>query len=77
MEQTIERAGGLATSMTADVSLREEAARVVGSVVQHHGRLDILVNDAGLQHVSPIETFPIERWRYLIDVMLVASTPTS
>ena len=36
------------------------------------GPVDILVNDAGLQHVSPIATFPIERWRYLIDVMLVA-----
>ena len=41
--------------------------------VQRDARIvDILVNDAGLQYVSPIETFPIERWRYLIDVMLVA-----
>ncbi len=44
----------------------------VATVRRQLGPIDILVNDAGLQHVSPIETFPVERWRYLIEVMLVA-----
>lgn len=35
--------------------------------------IDVLINNAGLQHVSPIESFPPERWKYLIDVMLVGA----
>jgi 3-hydroxybutyrate dehydrogenase len=32
--------------------------------------VDVLVNNAGLQHVSPLEQFPMEQWEYLIQVML-------
>ncbi len=35
-------------------------------------RVDVLVNNAGLQHVSHLEDFPREKWQLLIDVMLVA-----
>ena len=31
---------------------------------------DVLINNAGLQHVAPLEDFPIERWDTLVDVML-------
>lgn len=34
--------------------------------------VDVLVNNAGLQHISRIEEFPIEKWRLLHDVMLTA-----
>jgi 3-hydroxybutyrate dehydrogenase len=33
-------------------------------------RPDVLINNAGLQHVAPLETFPAEQWSLLIDVML-------
>jgi 3-hydroxybutyrate dehydrogenase len=33
----------------------------------------VLVNNAGLQHVAPLEAFPIEKWNYLIQVMLVGA----
>ena len=35
------------------------------------GRIDILVNDAGLQFVSPIHEFPVERFEYLLRVLLL------
>jgi len=33
--------------------------------------VDVLVNNAGLQHVSPLEEFPLGKWDFLIQVMLV------
>jgi 3-hydroxybutyrate dehydrogenase len=35
-----------------------------------HGRLDLLVNNAGLQHVSPVEDFPAAKFELLVRVML-------
>ena len=65
-----ELADGLA--LRCDVADPAACEAAVARVGDELGPVDILVNDAGLQHVSPIATFPIERWRYLIDVMLVA-----
>jgi 3-hydroxybutyrate dehydrogenase len=33
-------------------------------------RVDVLINNAGLQHVCAVESFPLEKWRALIDIML-------
>ncbi len=61
-----------ALGLHCDVADSAQCEAVVAAVRAQLGPVDILVNDAGLQHVSPIETFPIDRWRYLIEVMLVA-----
>jgi 3-hydroxybutyrate dehydrogenase len=62
------RAEGAACDVTSEADL----ARALDAVVATHGRLDVLVNNAGLQHVSPIEEFPAERFELLVRVMLVA-----
>lgn len=54
----------------ADLSKTAEARRMFAESVQALGKVDILVNDAGLQFVSPIVDFPEERWDYLHAVML-------
>jgi 3-hydroxybutyrate dehydrogenase len=59
-------------SLGCDVSDPAACDAAVSAVREALGPIDILVNDAGLQHIAPIESFPIDRWRYLIDVMLVA-----
>ena len=61
-----------AVGRRCDVSDPAACEAIVADVREAIGPVDILVNDAGLQHVAPIESFPIERWRYLIDVMLIA-----
>jgi 3-hydroxybutyrate dehydrogenase len=66
LEAAAEDAG--ATAVAADLSERSDVARVVERV----GRVDVLVNNAGLQHVSAIEDFPEEAWDRLIAVMLTA-----
>lgn len=58
--------------LVADISVAEENDRVVREVVETHGRLDVLVLNAGVQHLAPIEEFPAEQWARLIDVMLTA-----
>jgi 3-hydroxybutyrate dehydrogenase len=61
-----------AVGLRCDVSDPAACEAIVAHVRRDLGPVDILVNDAGLQHLSPIETFPVDRWRYLIEVMLIA-----
>jgi 3-hydroxybutyrate dehydrogenase len=50
---------------------REEAVgSAIDATLQAHGRLDIVVNNAGLQHVSAIEDFPADKFELLVRVML-------
>jgi 3-hydroxybutyrate dehydrogenase len=66
------RARGLvATSHALDVTSPSSIDEAIASL-EPHGP-DLLVNNAGLQHVSPIEDFPRERWETLIAVMLTGS----
>lgn len=57
-----------ATAIAADLADRSAIARVV----EEAGPVEILVNNAGLQHVSPIDRFPEDSWDRLIAVMLTA-----
>ena len=56
----------------ADLSSVEANADAVTAALERFGRLDVVVANAGLQHVAPIEEFPIERWQSLIAVMLTS-----
>ena len=45
---------------------------MVNNVISHFGKIDILINNAGIQYVSPIEDFPTDKWNAIIDVNLNA-----
>jgi 3-hydroxybutyrate dehydrogenase len=62
--------GGRATSHRVDVADAASVAIAIDSLPQP---VSLLVNAAGLQFVSPLESFPIERFRLLIDVMLTGA----
>src|SRR5579863_5361883 len=68
--QKISNSGGQAVFCKSDVSNRLDARKLVEVAVEAFGRLDILINNAGLQHISPIHEFDEDKWDYLIGVML-------
>lgn len=58
--------------VTCDVTREEEIIQAINQTVAHYGRLDVLVNNAGMQHVALIEDFPSERFELMTKMMLVA-----
>jgi 3-hydroxybutyrate dehydrogenase len=54
----------------ADVSSRADCRALIDRANAEWGGVDVLVNNAGLQHVSPIEDFPEDRWEQLVRIML-------
>ena len=54
----------------ADMSKPAEIADMVRAAEKEFGRLDVLVNNAGIQHVANIEDFPIEKWDAIIAINL-------
>lgn len=55
-----------------DVTKEDELRDTIERTVQTYRRLDILINNAGLQHVASIEEFPTETFEMMTKVMLVA-----
>jgi len=64
----IEEAGGRALAVTADVGNEDEARGFVERARGELGRLDVLVNNAGVMKLGPIDGAPTEEWREMIHV---------
>ncbi len=54
----------------ADMTKPAEITRMVEATVARFGRIDVLVNNAGIQHVAPVDEFPPEKWDQVIAVNL-------
>jgi 3-hydroxybutyrate dehydrogenase len=54
----------------ADMTKPDEIARMVAEAERAFGAVDIMVNNAGIQHVSPVEDFPTEKWDQVIAINL-------
>ena len=61
---------------SADMSKPDEIYSMVKKALAELGRIDVLVNNAGIQHVAPIQDFPIDRWDAVIAINLSASFHT-
>jgi 3-hydroxybutyrate dehydrogenase len=69
---SLQELGFEAAGLKCDVTNEEEIKQAVVKCVEQFGRVDVLINNAGLQYVSMIEEFPTEKFELLIKVMLTA-----
>src|SRR5512132_1355207 len=60
--------GGKALAVTTDVTHCEQVKRLVDAAVQTYGRIDVMINNAGLMPQSPLERLKIDEWNRMIDV---------
>jgi 3-hydroxybutyrate dehydrogenase len=74
---TIEKDFGVKAAYSpADMTKPAEIADMVHTAEKTFGSLDVLVNNAGIQFVSPIEDFPVEKWNQIIAINLTAAFHT-
>ena len=68
--EEIKSAGGDAESLQVDVSVAADVARMVTTTVERLGRLDVLVNNAGVFFQLPVVQVPEEQWDWLMSINL-------
>jgi 3-hydroxybutyrate dehydrogenase len=56
----------------ADLTSAADNAAAVSAALERFGRLDLVVPNAGVQHVSPIAEFPLERWETIVALLLTS-----
>jgi 3-hydroxybutyrate dehydrogenase len=61
----------------ADMSRPSEIETLIDSAEEAFGQVDILINNAGIQHVEAIETFPIDKWDAILAINLSAAFHTT
>ena len=61
-------AGGQALAVQTDVTDRAAVANLVDTAVQRFGRIDVLINNAGIMPLSALESMKVDEWDRMIDV---------
>lgn len=64
----IEAAGGTAMAVQTDVSKREDVEALIAASHEAYGHIDVLINNAGIMPVAPMEMARIDDWDKMIDV---------
>src|SRR5690625_3985344 len=66
-----------ASYQNADMANPDEIEHMMSAAAQEHGQLDILINNAGIQHVADIAEFPRDRWDAIIAINLSSAFHTT
>lgn len=68
--EAISQSGGKAMALAMDVTSEADVDRGVKSIVDAFGSIDILVSNAGIQHIDPLVSLSLENWRRMLAVHL-------
>jgi NADP-dependent 3-hydroxy acid dehydrogenase YdfG len=70
LASSIQDSGGRALTITADVTEQQQAVDAVSTAVEELGRLDTVINNAGVMLLGPVVDAPVEEWERMVDVNL-------
>lgn len=77
-QSEIENDFGVKVSYSAaDMTKADAIAEMIVTTLKDHDRLDVLVNNAGIQHVAPVDQFPIEKWDAILAINLSSAFHTT
>ncbi|KQX25645.1 MULTISPECIES: SDR family oxidoreductase [unclassified Sphingomonas] len=66
--QEIEAGGGVASFKVTDTARREDVAALVAYACELHGKLDVLISNAGVAPISKLEDMRVEDWETMVDI---------
>ncbi|NII10250.1 SDR family oxidoreductase [Oleiagrimonas sp. C23AA] len=66
----LEANGGKALALATDVTDREQVQKLIDTAVETYGQVDVLLNNAGLMPLAPMERLKVEEWEQMLDVNL-------
>lgn len=72
LESEIRKAGGQATSIVADLTLAPAVERMIDTTAAEHGRIDVLINNAGVGYFGTVEQMPRELMDKILALNFVA-----
>ncbi len=64
----IEASGGVARAHRLDVTSRDDFAKVVSATLEEFGRIDAIINNAGVMPLSPLNALKVSEWDQMVDV---------
>ena len=67
-EETLRKAGASPLVLQCDVSVPEQVEAAVAATIAQFGRIDVLVNNAGISWGAPAAQMPVDKWRAVMDV---------